>query len=150
MPQRLVSDSHQPDTGVRALFPQTLRRAAGSVGDGVAPAIDVDGDDLSMMIRFDLGPYVPLVNLVAEASRLFKGPAYWSRQLYVPISYRGNVLRVTFYDETHPTRTPRSSRYAYLTTHSHCSPQGAGPTMTASAPVVVEPLTGVSPRSASW
>ena len=60
MPQRPVSDTHQPDSGVLALFPETLRRDTGGVGEGVVAAVHVDGDDLSAVIGVDQGPDTPL------------------------------------------------------------------------------------------
>ena len=71
MPQRLVSDTHQPDTGVRALCPETLRRDTGGVGEGVVAAVHVDGDDLPAVVSFDQGPNIPLVYRLAKAGGFF-------------------------------------------------------------------------------
>ena len=71
MPQRLVSDTHQPDIGVRALCPETLCRNTGGVGEGVVAAVHVDGDDLPAVVSFDQGPNIPLVYLLAKAGGFF-------------------------------------------------------------------------------
>ena len=71
MPQRPVSDTHQPDTGVRALCPETLRRDASGIGEGIVAAVHVNGDDLPAVVSFDQGPNVPLVYLLAKAGSLY-------------------------------------------------------------------------------
>ena len=62
---------------------QTLPCVDHAVGDGPVPTFHVDGDDLSVVVGFDLPPDFPLVYILAEAGRLFTGPALARRCLRV-------------------------------------------------------------------
>ena len=67
-----VSNPEQPDVNsVRALRPQTLCCRPKVVGDGPTSAVNVDGDILSVVVRFNLRTDVPLIYLVAQAGSLF-------------------------------------------------------------------------------
>ena len=71
---RPVPDPEQPDiNSVRALRTQTVRRGNHVVANGPAVAVHVDGDDLSVVVCFDLVPDVALVDLVAQAGNLIRG-----------------------------------------------------------------------------
>ena len=61
---------HQPGIGIRASGTQTLRCGKDATGDGVVPAVHVDGDELAMMVCLNKMADVPIVYLVAEATRL--------------------------------------------------------------------------------
>ena len=79
--QRPVPDPEQPDINrVRALRTQTVRRGNHVVANGPAVAVRVDGDDLSVVVCFDLVPDVALVDLVAQAGNLIPraGCAQWA------------------------------------------------------------------------
>ena len=65
---------HQLGIGVRASGTQTLRCGKDATGDGVVPAVHVDGDELAMMVRLNKIADVPIVYLVAEATRLLGRP----------------------------------------------------------------------------
>ena len=70
MMQGPVSNPEQPDVNrAGALRPQTLRCRPQVVGDGPTPAVDVDGDIFSVVVDLDLQTDVPLVYLVAQATR---------------------------------------------------------------------------------
>ena len=55
------------------LFSQGLRRSETRVGDGVVPAVHVDGNYFPVMGCFDLGSDFPLVYLFAEVPCLLDG-----------------------------------------------------------------------------
>ena len=76
MSQRTVTYPHQPDTGVRALCPETLRRNTGGVGDGVITAVHIYGDDLPVVIGFDLRSDVPFVYILAQSGDLISGASW--------------------------------------------------------------------------
>ena len=104
MPQRPVSETHQPDTGVRPLCPETLRRDTGCVGEGVVAAVNVDGNDLTAVVGFDQGPNFPLVYLLAKAGGFFfraswRGNYHDSLQgtIAVPLLYTAGQFPTTQY-----------------------------------------------------
>ena len=71
-----MSNPQQPDVnGIWALRPQAISCGNDSVADCPAAAVDVDGDDLSVVVGFDLAADVMLVDLIAEASDFLGGPA---------------------------------------------------------------------------
>ena len=75
---------HQPGIGIRASGTQTLRCGKDATGDGVVPAVHVDGDELAMMVCLNKVADVPIVYLVAEATRLLGRPADWRCHLNDP------------------------------------------------------------------
>ena len=106
--QRPVPDPEQPDiNSVRALRTQTVRRGNHVVANGPAVAVRVDGDDLSVVVCFDLVPDVALLDVVAQAGNLipragWRSEAGWlrgRRHLRVPHipPFKGVLLRPAFY-----------------------------------------------------
>ena len=83
-----MSDPHQPDLGVGVLVPQAIGRGKGILAESIASAANVDGDDLSMVVRLDKMANVPIVYLFPDAGLLFTGAgchahlvAYYARAL---------------------------------------------------------------------
>lgn len=77
-----VPDPQQPDvSSIRALYLQAIRRDNHVVANGPASCVDVNGNDFSEVVGLDLSPDVPLVNLIAQASKLFTR-AGWSDDLW--------------------------------------------------------------------
>ncbi len=69
--QRPVTDAKQPDIDRAGLLgPKALRGVAQLVGGGSAPGVHVDGDVLAVVVGFDRGANVALVDLVAETGGL--------------------------------------------------------------------------------
>ncbi len=62
-----MTNSRQPDLGVRVLVPQVIRGDDGILAERIASALGVNGDYLSLVVFLNKVADVPLVNLFSEA-----------------------------------------------------------------------------------
>ena len=97
--------------------------------DGVVSAINVNGDNLTVMGRFDQTPEVSFVNLVAAPTGLFPKPAWWPRHLLSP-TFEATLLWLIFYDNR---LTQNNVVYSFRTCETGGPPGGSG----ADTPVAV-------------
>ena len=106
--QSAVPYTEQPDIGgVRLLLAKTLRRSTEFARDRPAPAIDVNGDVLTVVIGLDLSADIALVDRVAETRGLLSGPACLHRGL---LGYTSRIARVR--QPLHPRCEPGTTVHA--------------------------------------
>ena len=117
---------HQPGIGVRASGTQTPRCGKDAAGDGVVPAVHVDGDELAMMVRLNKMADVPIVYLVAEATRLLGRPADWRCHLSDPFR-RAFFLPMQSYHVAVILDNKKGAAYMEMESGEGIRPGDAGP-----------------------
>ena len=101
-----------------------LRCGKDATGDGVVPAVHVDGDELAMMVRLNKMADVPIVYLVAEATRFLGRPADWRCHLNDPFR-RAFFLPVQSYHVAVVLDNKKGA--AYMESGEGVRPGDAGP-----------------------
>jgi hypothetical protein len=84
-----VTDTNQVQKALGCFLSGTVECFELIVGECIAPALDVDNEEATFLLRFYLGPDLPLVDLFATSCHLLRRSAF-----HVPYSALSSSLRL--------------------------------------------------------
>jgi hypothetical protein len=84
-----VTDTNQVQKALGCFLSGTVECFELIVGECIAPALDVDNEEATFLLRFYLGPDLPLLDLFATSCHLLRRSAF-----HVPYSAPSSSLRL--------------------------------------------------------